>query len=74
MATTQRKDTKNFTEWSSVENPWDIINKYFSDGYLERMVRHQIESYNEFVNSQMKKTIHMFSPFTVASDDDYDKT
>ena len=74
MATTQRKDTKNFTEWSSVENPWDIINKYFSDGYLERMVRHQIESYNEFVNSQMKKTIHMVSPFTVASDDDYDKT
>ena len=49
MATTQRKDTKNFTEWSSIENPWDIINKYFSDGYLERMVRHQIESYNEFV-------------------------
>ena len=69
-----KQDIDSFSKWSSVEDPWDIINKYFSEGYLERMVRHQIESYNEFVNTQMKKTIQMFSPVTIVSDEDYDKS
>ena len=32
------------------EEPFDIIESYFDGKHLERLVRHQIESYNHFVN------------------------
>jgi len=40
---------------------------------LKRLVRHQIESYNDFVNNQLERTIQMFNPVTIASDQDFDK-
>ena len=36
-------------------------------------MRHQLESYNDFVSNQIQKTIDMFNPVTVHSDQDYDK-
>ena len=27
---------------------WKILKSYFNDEYLERLVRHQVESYNYF--------------------------
>ena len=33
-----------------IETPWSIIESYFSGQQLERFVRHQLESYNNFVN------------------------
>ena len=43
------------------EEPWNIIESYFQGKHLERLVRHQIESYNDFVNYQIQKTINMFN-------------
>jgi len=62
------KETKNdFTE-----EPWHIIESYFKGQHLDRLVRHQLESYNNFVSYQIIKTIEMFNPVHIASDHDYD--
>lgn len=55
-----------------IETPWDIIGSYFEGQHLERLVRHQLESYNNFVGFQITRTIDMFNPLTIASDQDFD--
>jgi DNA-directed RNA polymerase II subunit RPB2 len=55
-----------------VETPWTIIESYFKGQHLDRLVRHQLESYNNFVSYQIMKTIEMFNPVTIASEQDYD--
>ena len=44
-----------------IETPWNIIESYFKDQHLERLVRHQLESYNNFVGycvlTQCKKIV-----------------
>jgi DNA-directed RNA polymerase beta subunit/intein/homing endonuclease len=55
-----------------IETPWTIIGSYFKDHHLLRLVRHQIESYNNFVGYQIIKTIEMFNPVHIASEQDYD--
>jgi DNA-directed RNA polymerase beta subunit len=54
-----------------VEEPYTIIESYFNGQHLERLVRHQIESYNHFVNFQAARTIQMFNPVVIHSDNDY---
>ena len=54
-----------------IEEPWTIIESYFKNKHLEQLVRHQLESYNEFVNVQLIKTIEMFNPVHVVSEQDY---
>jgi DNA-directed RNA polymerase beta subunit len=55
------------------EEPWNIIESYFQGKHLERLVRHQIESYNDFVNYQIQKTINMFNNIKIVSEKDYVK-
>ena len=55
-----------------IETPWNIIGTYFQDQHLERLVRHQLESYNNFVGYQITKTIEMFNPVHIKSENDYD--
>ena len=55
-----------------IEKPWDVIGSYFKGQHLERLVRHQLESYNNFVGYQIIKTIEMFNPVHIASEQDYD--
>ena len=47
---------------------WKIIEAYFKGHYLQRLVRHQIESYNYFVDTQIQNTINMFNPVTIQGD------
>jgi DNA-directed RNA polymerase II subunit RPB2 len=54
-----------------VEDPYHILESYFQGQHLERLVRHQIESYNHFVNYQIQRTIQMFNPVTIRSENDY---
>ena len=56
-----------------LEAPWKIISSYFENQHLKRLVRHQIESYNDFVNVQIERTIGMFNPVMIASEQDFDK-
>ena len=55
-----------------IETPWNIIDSYFKGQHLERLVRHQLESYNNFVGYQITKTIEMFNPVHIASEQDFD--
>jgi DNA-directed RNA polymerase II subunit RPB2 len=54
-----------------VEEPYAIIESYFRGQHLERLVRHQIESYNHFINCQISKTIDMFNPVVIHSENDF---
>lgn len=65
------KDSK-YENDEYVETPWTIIESYFKGHHLERLVRHQLESYNNFVGQQLEKTIEMFNPVHIASEQDYD--
>jgi DNA-directed RNA polymerase II subunit RPB2 len=53
------------------EEPYNIIESYFDGKHLERLVRHQLESYNNFVNYQIQRTIQMFNPVVIRSENDY---
>ena len=57
-----------------IETPWNIIETYFKGQHLDRLVRHQLESYNNFVGYQIAKTIEMFNPVHIVSEQDYDQT
>ncbi len=61
----EKEVTNNYT--------WDILGSYFKDQHLRQLVRHQIESYNNFINYQIQKTINMFNPVKIVSDQDYVK-
>jgi len=65
----EKFDIKNETY---IETPWDIIGSYFNGKQLERTVRHQLDSYNHFTNNQIIKTIEMFNPVIIKSEQDYD--
>lgn len=70
MLTSNRE--MSLEESQYIEEPWHIIKSYFKGCHLERLVRHQLESYNDFVNQQIPKTIEMFNPVRIVSDNDYD--
>uniref|UniRef100_A0A6C0D2A2 DNA-directed RNA polymerase n=1 Tax=viral metagenome TaxID=1070528 RepID=A0A6C0D2A2_9ZZZZ len=53
------------------ESAYQIIESYFHGQHLEKLVRHQIESYNHFVNYQIQRTIQMFNPVTIRSENDF---
>ena len=54
-----------------VEEPYQLIETYFQGQHLERLVRHQIESYNHFIGYQAQRTIQMFNPVVIRSENDY---
>ena len=57
-----------------IEEPWSLIKSYYSGKHLEQLVKHQIESYNYFVSEELPKTISMFNPVNIYSENDYVKS
>tara|TARA_X000000368_G_scaffold388346_1_gene349781 strand:- start:923 stop:4483 length:3561 start_codon:yes stop_codon:yes gene_type:complete len=55
------------------EESWVFIESYFKNQHLKQLIRHQLESYNYFVNTQIENTIEMFNPVHICSDHDYIK-
>ena len=68
---TKKDEQIDYTKY--IEEPWSIINSHFRGKHLRQLVCHQIESYNDFVNFQIQKTISMFNPVHVCSEDDFVK-
>ena len=67
-------DEKNiYDKVNTSEEPWVLIESYFRNQHLKQLIRHQLESYNYFVNTQIENTIEMFNPVRVCSDHDYIK-
>jgi DNA-directed RNA polymerase beta subunit len=67
----QSKNYSDIINNKYIETPWTLIEAYFKDQYLDRLVRHQLESYNNFVGYQIIKTIEMFNPVHIKSENDY---
>ena len=63
MDTTEKNIKKKYNNIS-----WKIIESYFKDKYLTRLVRHQLESYNYFIEKQLFDTIKMFNPVKIHSE------
>ena len=72
MQTSEDKEAKNKLLDAYTEAPWDIIETYFKNCHLTQLVRHQLESYNDFVTHQIQKTIDMFNPVVIKSENDKD--
>jgi DNA-directed RNA polymerase II subunit RPB2 len=50
---------------------WNVIESYFKNTHLHQLVKHQVDSYNDFVQNQLIKTIEMFNPLIIKSPHDY---
>jgi DNA-directed RNA polymerase II subunit RPB2 len=66
------KDAFDIKNNQYIEAPWNVIDAYFRDKHLERLVRHQLESYNNLVGYQIIKTIEMFNMVHIKSENDFD--
>ena len=53
------------------ESSWSVIDSYFKNSHLHQLVKHQLDSYNDFIQNQMFKTISMFNPLIIRSPHDY---
>ena len=74
MTTGNNVDEKNiYNIINANEEPWALIESYFKNKHLKQLIRHQLESYNYFVNTQIENTIEMFNPVRICSDHDYIK-
>ena len=71
--TNMTKNTNKIAVFSE-DKPWKIIESYFVEKPLQQLVRHQLESYNDLVQVQIAKTIAMFNPVHVKSEQDYVKS
>jgi DNA-directed RNA polymerase II subunit RPB2 len=67
------KENFNTNEYTNsyIEDPFTLMESYFKGQHLDRLVRHQLESYNNFIGFQLIRTIEMFNPVHIASDHDY---
>jgi DNA-directed RNA polymerase beta subunit len=72
MTSSNSSDNFDLHNDQYIETPWSIIESYFKGQHLDRLVRHQLESYNNFVGYQIIKTIEMFNPVHIASEQDFD--
>jgi DNA-directed RNA polymerase beta subunit len=54
-----------------VDEPFKLIESYFQGQHLEKLVRHQIESYNHFIYYQIPQTIKGFNPVLIRSEKDF---
>ena len=51
---------------------WKVIESYFKNDHLGKLVRHQLESYNHFIDEDLINTINMFNPVVIHSENDKD--
>lgn len=72
-----RKETIDFsnanTKTKYAELAFDVVEKYFEGQHLSQLVRHQVESMDDFYSHQAAKTIDMFNPVSITSEQDLDK-
>jgi len=52
---------------------WAPIRAFFGASHLERLVEHQVGSYNQFITSYLPQTIEQFNPVVIHSDQYYNK-
>ena len=71
IAMSEQTETHQLNYEKYTDEPWTIINSYFEGKARQQLVRHQVESYNDFISCQIPKTINMFNDVIVHSEQDY---
>ena len=71
MSSSKKMTSEPINDKDYNEAAWAVIESYFAGAQLQQAVRHQIESYNNFVQVQIPKTIAMFNPVHIKSEHDY---
>ena len=61
------------TNINNNEFHWKLIETYFRGQHLKQLVKHQIESFNHFTSFEIQKTINMFNPVHICSEQDLNK-
>jgi len=71
-----QSSSSSLTESTELDKnfPWTLIEAYFyqNNDPMKQLVNHQIESYNYFVDVQLKNTIEMFNPSIIRPESEYD--
>jgi DNA-directed RNA polymerase II subunit RPB2 len=74
MSTPESVATSNEIDVNKyIEEPHIVIDSCFRGRHLKRLVEHQVESYNDFIQYQVPRTISMFNPVHICSEHDLDK-
>mgnify|MGYP006080685265 FL=1 len=74
MENANKSTNNDFKEINETSIPWSIIESYFKNHHLKQLVKHQLESYNYFISTQIENTIEMFNPIRICSEHDYIKS
>ena len=74
MNDAENSTNNDFKEINESSIPWSIIESYFKNHHLKQLVKHQLESYNYFISTQIENTIEMFNPIRICSQHDYIKS
>jgi len=74
MNNDEKSTDDEFKEINETSIPWSIIESYFKNHHLKQLVKHQLESYNYFISTQIENTIEMFNPIRICSEHDYIKS
>ena len=74
MNDAENSTNNDFKEINETSIPWSIIESYFKNHHLKQLVKHQLESYNYFISTQIENTIEMFNPIRICSEHDYIKS
>ena len=74
MNNDEKPTNDEFKEINETSIPWSIIESYFKNHHLKQLVKHQLESYNYFISTQIENTIEMFNPIRICSEHDYIKS
>jgi DNA-directed RNA polymerase II subunit RPB2 len=60
--------TKKQTEFDYHQDTWDVIDAYFAQNDDKQLVKHQLESFKQFINPQLRQIIQQFNPVIIYHD------
>jgi len=70
---TNKMESNEIDVENYIEDPHIILDSCFRGMHLKRLTEHQTESYNDFIQYQVPRTISMFNPIHICSEQDLDK-
>ena len=64
----KKKINESISNFNYTKDTWDVIDLYFQQNNNKQLVKHQLDSYQQFIESQLKEIIQQFNPVTIYHD------
>ena len=64
----KKKINESIGNFDYTNDTWDVIDLYFQQNNNKQLVKHQLDSYQQFIESQLKEIIQQFNPVTIYHD------